>query len=337
VPPWRSSGGSDGSSIGRVRALITGIGGQDGSYLAELLVDAGYEVAGTLLGSPEEYPALARVRDRVKFVDVDLLNPGEALSELAPDELYHLAAVSFVPAWWDDPVGLSRSETGAVVALLDGIRRATPQTRAFFASSSEIFAGVDEQPQRETTRPIPLTPYGAAKAFALHAVQSFRRQYGVHASTGILFNHESPRRPAHFVTRKITRAAAAISLGLEQHVELGNLDARRDWGFAGDYVRAMRLMTRAHEPDDYVIATGAAHTVQELVDTAFRTVGLDWRKHVRHDESLDRGATDARVLVGDPSKARDRLRWRPEVGFDELVAMMVQADLTLLSYDPATS
>jgi GDPmannose 4,6-dehydratase len=318
-----------------VRALITGIGGQDGSYLAEHLLDDGYEVYGTVLGAPEDYSALEPLRDRIRFVELDLLDPGDALAELSPDELYHLAAVSFVPAWWEDPVGLTRAETGALVALLEGIRRVAPRTRAFFASSSEIFAGVEEEPQSETTRPVPLTPYGVAKAFALHAVQSFRRQCGLHASAGILFNHESPRRPEHFVTRKLTRAAAAISLGLEDHVELGNLDARRDWGFAGDYVRAMRLMLRAEEPDDYVVATGEAHTVRELAEAAFGAMGLDWREHVRYDESLGRGATDARALVGDATKARERLGWRPDVGFAELVSMMVQADLTLLSYDPA--
>jgi GDPmannose 4,6-dehydratase len=314
------------------RALITGVGGQDGSYLAEQLLADGHEVLGTMLGDPEEYPTLEATRDRIRFLEeADI---GRVLSEV--DEVYHLAAVSFVPAWWEDPVGLTYTETGAVVSLLEALR-ARPQTRAFFASSSEIFAGGDEEPQTETTRPAPLSPYGAAKAFTLHAVQAFRARYGLHASVGILFNHESPRRPAHFVTRKVTRAAAAISLGLEEHVELGNLDARRDWGFAGDYVRAMRLMTNADEPDNYVIATGEAHTVRQLVDTAFRTVGLDWREHVRHDESLGRGATDASVLVGDSTKARERLGWRPEVGFDELVSMMVQADLTLLSYDRATS
>jgi GDPmannose 4,6-dehydratase len=323
-----------------MRALITGIGGQDGSYLAEQLLGGGHEVLGTLLGSGTDYPSLEGVRDRIRFVELDLTDAdaaGQAIAELEPDEVYHLAAVSFVPAWWEDPVGLTRAETAALVALLEGLRRARPQARAFVASSSEIFAGADEEPQSETTRPAPLTPYGAAKAFGLHAVQSFRRQYGLHASSGILFNHESPRRPPHFVTRKITRAAAAISLGLEDHVDLGNLDARRDWGFAGDYVRAMQLMVRAEEADDYVVATGEAHTVRELAEAAFRVVGLDWRDHVRVDESLGRGATDARALVGDATKARERLGWRPEVGFDELVRLMVQADLTTATYDSAAS
>jgi len=313
------------------RALITGIGGQDGSYLAEQLLADGHEVVGTVLGAPEDYPLLEGIRDRLRFVEPDAAN---ALAEVEPDELYHLAAVSFVPAWWEDPVGLTRAETGAVTSLLEALR-VRPQTRAFFASSSEIFAGTDEQPQSETTRPAPLSPYGAAKAFVLHAVEAFRARYGLHASTGILFNHESPRRPPHFVTRKITRAAAAISLGLEDHVDLGNLDVRRDWGFAGDYTRAMQLMVRAEEPDDYVIATGEARTVRELVEAAFRAAGLYWEDYVRLDEGLVRGATDPRVLVGDAGKARKRLGWRPEVTFDELVAMMVQADLTTSTYDPA--
>jgi GDPmannose 4,6-dehydratase len=316
-----------------VRALVTGIGGQDGSYLAEQLLADGHEVHGTVLGSPEDYPALEGIRDRIGFVEADA---ARALAEVEPDELYHLAAVSFVPAWWEDPAGLTRAETGTLAELLEGLRT-RPQTRAFFASSSEIFAGTDEEPQSETTRLAPLSPYGAAKAFVLHTVHAFRARYGLHASTGILFNHESPRRPPHFVTRKITQAAAAISLGLEDHVDLGNLDARRDWGFAGDYTRAMQLMVRGAEPDDYVIATGEAHSVRELVEAAFRAVGLDWQEHVRLDESLVRGTTDPHVLVGDATKARERLGWRPDVTFDELVAMMVQADLTTSTYDPAAS
>jgi GDPmannose 4,6-dehydratase len=313
-----------------VRAFITGIGGQDGSYLAELLLDKGYEVVGTVLGSADDYPTLDGVRDRLRFVELTLSDVdavSEAVAELQPDELYHLAAVSHVPLWWDDPVGLTRRTTAETVAVLEGARRARPATRQFHACSSEIFAGTEVDPQTETTAPAPLTPYGAAKAFALYAVQSFRRRYGLHASAGILFNHESPRRPEHFVTRKITRAAAAISLGLEDHVTLGNLEARRDWGFAGDYVRAMWLMLQQDEPDDYVVATGEARTVRELVAAAFAVVGLNWEQYVRVDEGLKRGATDARLLVGDPSKARRRLGWTPEIKFDDLVRLMVESDL----------
>jgi GDPmannose 4,6-dehydratase len=313
-----------------VRALITGIGGQDGSYLAELLLDKGYEVVGTVLGSPDDYPTLDGVRDRLRFVELTLSDVdavSEVVAELEPDELYHLAAVSYVPAWWDDPVGLTSRTTAETTALLEGVRRARPAARQFHASSGEIFAGSSVQPQSETTPPAPLTPYGAAKVFGLHAVDSFRRRYGLHASSGILFNHESPRRPDHFVTRKITRAAAAISLGLEDHVTLGNLEARRDWGFARDYVRAMWLMLQQDEPDDYVIATGEARTVRDLVAAAFTVVGLNWEQYVRVDESLERGVTDAELLVGDPSKARRRLGWMPEVEFDDLVRMMVESDL----------
>ncbi len=272
-----------------MRALITGIGGQDGSYLAELLLEKGYDVVGTVLGSPDDYPTLDDVRDRLRFVELTLSDVdavADAVADLEPDELYHLAAVSYVPAWWDDPVGLTSRTTAETTALLEGVRRARPGTRQFHASSGEIFAGSDVEPQSETTRPAPLTPYGAAKVFGLHAVDSFRRRYGLHASSGILFNHESPRRPDHFVTRKITRAAAAIKLGLEEELTLGNLEARRDWGFAGDYVRAMWLMLRQDTADDYVIATGEARTVRELVAAAFAVVGLDWEEHVRVDESL---------------------------------------------------
>jgi GDPmannose 4,6-dehydratase len=316
-----------------VRALVTGIGGQDGSYLGELLLEKGYEVVGTVLGSPDDLATLASIRDRVRFVELTLEDVdavAEAVAELQPDELYHLAAASYVPAWWDDPVGLTRRTTAETVAVLDDVRRARPATRQFYASTGEIFAGSEAQPQSETTRPAPLTPYGAAKAFGLYAVDAFRRRYGVHASSGILFNHESPRRAEQFVTRKITRAAAAISLGLEEQLTLGNLDARRDWGFAGDYVRAMWLMLQQQEPGDYVVATGEARTVGDFAEAAFAAVGLRWADHVRHDEGLERGPSDARVLVGDSSKARERLGWRPEVGFEELVRLMVESDLSRL-------
>ena len=314
-----------------MRALVTGIGGQDGSYLAEQLLADGHEVFGTVLGTPADYPALEGLHERIGFVATDA---ARALADVEPDELYHLAAVSFVPPWWDDPIGLTRAETEGVLSLLEALRE-RPQTRAFFPSSSEIFAAADEEPQSETTRVAPLSPYGAMKAYVLHTVGAFRARYDLHASVGILFNHESPRRPPHFVTRKITRAAAAISRGLEDHVVLGNLDPRRDWGFAGDYTRAMQLMVRADEPGDYVVATGQAHSVREFVEAAFGAVGLDWQEYVRYDESLARGPSDARVLRGDAARARERLGWRPEVAFDELVAMMVQADLTTATYDPA--
>ena len=245
------------------RALITGIGGQDGSYLAELLLGQGYEVFGTVLGNPEEYESLAPLRDRLRFAEVELEDAEDvrrALRDIEPDEVYHLASASFVPASWDDPVGTSTAAVGAVSALLDGVRRERPEARFVNAASAEIFGAPSEVPQREATPVAPLTPYGAGKAFGHFLTGAFRRQYGLHASSAILFNHESPRRPTQFLTRKVTRGAAAISLGLEDELRLGDLSARRDWGFAGDYVRALWLMASQEEPDDYVIATGESHT-----------------------------------------------------------------------------
>ena len=315
------------------RALVTGIGGQDGSYLAELLLGHGYDVFGTVLGNPEQYESLAPFRERLRFVELDLEDAEgvrRALRDIEPDEVYHLASASFVPASWDDPVATSTAAVASVSALLDGVRRERPEARFVNAASAEIFGAPAESPQTEQTPVAPLTPYGAGKAFGHFLTGSFRRQYGLHASSAILFNHESPRRPTQFLTRKVTRGAAAISLGLEDELRLGDLSARRDWGFAGDYVRALWLMASQDEPDDYVIATGESHTVEEFVAAAFDEVGVDWREHVRFDESFARGAADSPELVGDPSKARDRLGWEAEVGFGDLVRLMVQADLELL-------
>jgi GDPmannose 4,6-dehydratase len=312
------------------RALVTGIGGQDGSYLAELLLGHGYEVYGTVLGSPERYDTLEGIRDRITFLELDLMD-GEAVAsairELRPDETYHLASVSFVPASWDDPVGTSTFAAAAPSALLDALRREHPEGRLLNAASGEIFGAPQEIPQNDQTPVAPITPYGAGKAFAHFLTAAFRRHHGLHASSAILFNHESPRRPEHFLPRKVSRGAAAISLGLEHELPLGDLSAERDWGFAGDYVRAMWMILQADEPDDYVVATGEAHTVEEFVAAAFEHVGLDWREHVRFDQEFARGATDAPALVGDPSKIRDRLGWKPEVRFDELVKMLVDADI----------
>ena len=320
------------------RALVTGIGGQDGSYLAELLLGHGYDVFGTVLGNPEQYETLAPFRERLRFVELDLEVADDvrrALGDIEPDEVYHLASASFVPASWDDPVTTSTVAVGAVAALLDGIRREQPEARFVNAASADIFGSPIESPQTEETPVAPLTPYGAAKAFGHFLTASFRRRYGLHSSSAILFNHESPRRPTQFLTRKVTHGAAAISLGLEDELRLGDLSARRDWGFAGDYVRALWLMASQDEPDDYVIATGESHTVEEFVAAAFDEVGVDWRDRVRFDESFARGAADAPELVGEPSKARDRLGWEAELGFRGLVRLMVQADLELLS-DQAT-
>jgi GDPmannose 4,6-dehydratase len=316
------------------RALVTGIGGQDGSYLAELLLGHGYEVFGTVLGTPEPRA------DGVELFELNLID-GAAVAavirKLRPDEVYHLASVSFVPASWEDPIGTSTFAAAAPAALLQALVTEHPAGRFLNAASGEIFGTPEQVPQSEETPAAPITPYGAGKAFAHFLTGAFRRHHGLHASSAILFNHESPRRPDHFLTRKVSRGAAAISLGLEQELRLGDLSAQRDWGFAGDYVRAMWLMLQADEPDDYVIATGQAHTPEDFVAAAFEHLGLDWREYVRHDESLARGPSESRALVGDPTKIRERLGWEPEVRFDELVRMMVDADLEQLRAQAAAS
>jgi GDPmannose 4,6-dehydratase len=309
-------------------ALVTGIGGQDGSYLAELLLGHGYEVFGTTLSST------GRLDDRVQLVELEV---GAAIRELRPDETYHLASASFVPASWEDPAGTAGFAATSVAELLDALRREHPEGRFLNAASAEMFGIPSETPQSEETPVAPVTPYGAGKAFAHFLTGAFRRQYGLHASSAILYNHESERRSEQFLTRKVSRGAAAISLGLEQELRLGDLSARRDWGYAPDYVRAMWLMLQADEPDDYVVATGEAHTVEEFVAAAFAHVGLDWRKHVRRDESLVRGASDSPALVGDPTKLRERLGWEPEVRFAELVRRMVDADIAELRAQAAAS
>jgi GDPmannose 4,6-dehydratase len=314
------------------RALVTGIGGQDGSYLAELLLGLGYEVFGTALTAPQG------VREGVELIELELTDGAAvaaAIRELQPDEIYHLASVSFVPASWEDPVGTSSFAAASAAALLEGIRRTSPGARFLNAASAEMFGVPRETPQTEETPIAPITPYGAGKAFAHFLTGAFRRHYGLHASSAILFNHESVRRAEHFLSRKVSRGAAAISLGLEQELRLGDLSAQRDWGFAGDYVRAMWLMLQAEEPDDYVVATGEAHTVEDFVAAAFEQVGLDWRSHVRYDEAFVRGASDAPLLVGDPTKIRERLGWEPEMGFDDLVRTMVDADLADLKAQAA--
>jgi GDPmannose 4,6-dehydratase len=317
------------------RALVTGIGGQDGTYLSELLLGRGYEVYGTVLGSPERYEALG---EGIAFLDLELTDGGAvaaAIKEIRPDETYHLASASFVPASWEDPVETSSFAAASSAALLDALRLEHPEGSFVNTASAEIFGAPAEIPQSEATPVAPITPYGAGKAFGHFLTGAFRRRYGLHASSAILFNHESPRRPAQFLTRKVSRGAAAISLGLERELRLGDLSARRDWGFAGDYVRAMWLMLQAEEPDDYVVATREAHTVEEFVAAAFEHVGLDWRDHVRYDESLSRGAVDSPALVGDPAKIRERLGWEPEVGFSELVRMLVDADVADLQSQAA--
>jgi GDPmannose 4,6-dehydratase len=314
------------------RALITGIGGQDGSYLAELLLEKGYEVFGVVRG-PAVYPNLDAIRARVELIEADLLDRDSlvrALERTEPREVYHLAAPSFVPESWRRPVATAEFAAVGATSMLEALRVAAPGARFYQASSSEIFGRPRERPQTEETPLAPLTPYGVAKAYAHFIVSSYRERYGMHVSSGILYNHESPRRPLEFVTRKIAHAAASIRLGLQDSVQLGNLDACRDWGYAGDYVRAMWLMLQQEEPGDYVIATGVLHSVRELVERAFARVGLDPAEHVRIDEALQRGKAELFDLVGDPTRARERLGWQPEVGFEQLVDMLVDADVAAL-------
>jgi GDPmannose 4,6-dehydratase len=316
------------------RALVIGIAGQDGSLLAELLLEQGYQVFGVVRQpASTHFGNLAAIRDELELSQADVLDElslVDVLTASRPDEVYNLAAPSFVPMSWKQPVLTAEFAAVGCTALLEAIRRVDPGIRFYQASSSEIFGEPREVPQHEDTPLAPVTPYGVAKAYAHFITRSYRRRYGLHASSGILYNHESPRRPLDFVTRKISHAAAAISLGLEREVSLGDLDARRDWGFAGDYVRAMWLMLQQPEPDDYVIASGESHSVRDLVASAFSRVGLDWEEHVRIDESLVRGKAELYDLVGDPSKARERLGWSATVEFEELVNLLVDADLERL-------
>jgi GDPmannose 4,6-dehydratase len=315
------------------RALITGVGGQDGSFLAELLLSCGYVVTGLVRPASGPYPNLDQVRDAIELVEADLLDQGSLAGALAvaqPDEVYNLASPSFVPASWERPVQTAEFAAVGATSLLEAIRAVDPSIRFYQSSSSEIFGEPRESPQTEETPPAPVTPYGVAKAYAHFIVHSYRRQYGLFACSGILYNHESPRRPLEFLPRKVAHGAAAISLGLERELVLGDLDARRDWGYAGDYVRAMWLMLQQDEPADYVVASGRDHSVRELVQCAFDHVGLDWQQHVRVDQALERGAAELHRLVGDPSRARAELHWEPEVDFTELVHLLVDADLARL-------
>src|SRR5580765_3684056 len=316
------------------RALITGIGGQDGSLLAELLLDRGYEVFGIGRRSASSYPNLAATADRIELLQADLkdqLALVRALRSSRPHEVYNLASVSFVPMSWESPVLTAELAAVGATALLEAIREVDSTIRFYQASSSEIFGEPVETPQSEDTPLAPLTPYGVAKAYAHFITRSYRRRYGLHASAGILYNHESPRRPLEFVPSKIAHAAASISLGLTSDLWLGDLSAQRDWGYAGDYVRAMWLMLQQDDPGDYVIATGELHSVEELVQLAFDHAGLDWRAYVHIDESLKRGKAELHGLRGDPTRARDRLGWSPEVSFEELVALLVDGALEKLA------
>jgi GDPmannose 4,6-dehydratase len=321
--------------------LITGAGGQDGALLATLLLDAGYEVAGVVRREPTAYAkTLGDLLSRIELVRADLLHHTslvQALQATRPDEVYNLAAPSFVPRSWDEPIRTAEFAAVGATSMLEAIREVDASIRFYQASSSEIFGDPRETPQTEETPPSPLTPYGVAKAYAHFISGSYRRRYGMFTCCGILYNHESPLRPVDFLPRKVARAAAAISLGLQQELVLGDLSARRDWGYAGDHVRAMWLMLQHDEPGDYIVATGVSHSVAELVACAFDAVSLDWRDHVRSDPALFRGTAELHDLVGDASKARRVLGWEPEVSFEELLRMMVEADLERLQAEAAAS
>jgi len=312
------------------RALITGITGQDGSYLAEFLLSKGYEVHGMVRrSSTENFERIQPFKDRIHLHQADLLDQLSLinlLEEVRPHELYNLAAQSFVPTSWSQPVLTGEFTALGVTRLLDALRLVDPAIRFYQASSSEMFGKVKEVPQNEKTPFHPRSPYGVAKAYGHWITVNYRESYGIFACSGILFNHESPRRGKEFVTRKVTDAVARIKLGLQDRLVLGNLDARRDWGYAGDYVRAIWMMLQRSKPDDFVIATGESHSVRELVEIAFSIVGLNWKKYVVLDDRLKRPAEVDRLL-GDASKARRLLGWRPTVSFRELISMMVEADL----------
>jgi GDPmannose 4,6-dehydratase len=316
------------------KAIITGITGQDGSYLAELLLDKGYEVHGVVRrSSTENFDRIAHLADRIVLHQADLLDQLsliEALSEVRPDEVYNLAAMSFVPTSWKQPVLTGEFTAMGVTRVLEAVRLLDPKGIRFYqASSSEMFGKVRETPQSETTPFYPRSPYGVAKVYGHFITVNYRESYGMFCCSGILFNHESPRRGREFVTRKVTDGAARIKLALAKELRLGNLEARRDWGFAGDYVEAMWLMLQQDKPDDFVIATGATHSVGDLVRLAFDCVGLDWRRYIVQDPALVRPA-EVDLLIGDPSKAARELGWRPKVGFEELVRRMVEADMERL-------
>jgi GDPmannose 4,6-dehydratase len=317
-----------------MRVLITGITGQDGSYMAEFLLEKGHEVYGLVRRSSlEKYDRIESVVDRIQFVEGDLTDQGSldaAMDQIQPHEVYNLAAQSFVPVSWNQPV-LTADVTGlGVLRMLEAIRKHCPTAKYLQASSSEMFGKVTERPQTEKTPFHPRSPYGVAKVFAHHITVNYRESYGLFACSSICFNHESPRRGAEFVTRKVTQHAARIKLGLADRLKMGNLDAQRDWGYAGDYISAMWLMLQQPEPDDYVVATGETHSIHELLDVAFSYVGLDWKKYVEIDSKLVRPA-EVDYLCGDSSKARRVLGWKPKVDFRRLIEMMVEADLSALN------
>ena len=311
-------------------ALITGITGQDGSYLAEFLLEKGFKVVGLRRRTSTDTSwRIAHLLDQLELVDCDVTDQAgviRAVEAVRPDEIYNLAAQSFVPTSFNEPHATGVVTGLAVVNLLEAIRIVNPKIRFYQASSSEMFGAVRESPQKETTPFYPRSPYGAAKLYAHWLTVNYRESYGIHASSGILFNHESPRRGPEFVTRKVSIAAARVKLGLQAKVPIGNLKASRDWGFAGDYVRAMWLMVQQKTPGDFIVATGESHTIEELLETAFSFLDLEWRNHVVQDPRYFR-PSEVDFLLGDASKAREVLGWRPTVSFEELIRMMVRSDL----------
>jgi len=322
-----------------MRALITGITGQDGSYLAEMLLEKGYQVYGMVRRSGQEkYALIEHICERITFLEGELTNQDsldQVVKKVQPDELYNLAAQSFVPLSWDRPILTSDITGFGVVRLLESIRAHSPKTRFLQASSSEMFGAVTESPQTEETCFHPRSPYGVAKVFGHHIIRNYREHYGIFGCSSICYNHESPRRGADFVTRKITKYVAMIKLGLtdKRKLKMGNLDAHRDWGFAGDYVRAMWMMLQHSEATDFVLATGKTHSVQQLLETAFGCAGLDWKQHVEIDPALLRPA-ETHHLCGDAGKAERVLGWNPHVNFEQLITMMVEADLAALKGIP---
>lgn len=316
------------------KALITGITGQDGSYLAELLLGKGYEVYGMVRrSSTENFGRIEHIREKIKFLQADLLDQFSivsAVKDANPDEIYNLAAQSFVPTSWDQPVLTGEFTALGVTRILEAIRHVNREIKFYQASSSEMFGKVLEVPQKETTPFYPRSPYGVAKVYGHYITVNYRESYNIFGCSGILFNHESPRRGLEFVTRKVSYNAVRIKLGLQDFISLGTLDAKRDWGFAGDYVESMWLMLQQDNPDNYVVATGETHTVQELIEVAFEYLNLDWKNHIKIDPKFIRPA-EVELLIGDPSKAKAKLGWNPKVGFEGLVKMMVDADYKLLT------
>jgi GDPmannose 4,6-dehydratase len=316
------------------RALITGITGQDGSYLAELLLDKGYEVIGMVRRtSTVNFERIAHIQDRIEVAQGDLLDEASLLSILRkyhPGEVYSLAAQSFVQTSFEQPVLTGETTALGVTRLLDAIRLSDPETRFYQASTSEMFGKVTEVPQKETTPFYPRSPYGVAKVYAHWLTVNYRESYGLHASSGILFNHESPRRGLEFVTRKVTHAVARIKAGLQEKLYLGNVDSQRDWGWAPDYVEAMWLMLQQDQPSDFVIASGTTHSVAELCEVAFSHVGLDWKDYVVVSDPRYLRPADVDLLIGDASRAKQVLGWEPKVGFEEMIQRMVEADIALV-------